>query len=227
MRNVSHPPGHTHSHQTQPACHNAFTWLSPHGSVHLTSYLFSVLLSHLFPSTIITVSQSNYNISMAVHADYPGLTVEIYVDGRPLKEYQHEEEEDTPKVATRYVECRSGAEFSIKTKFKAPFKPMDTSIVAYLDGTRVHSQAAQPHEMLTRVYNQRQHEWKENGGWRASNFLFSSLDFGIQVPITSCIGAFTCGDAETDTSKWKIAKEPPAKRISARWESYPSHLQRF
>ncbi|KAI4629252.1 uncharacterized protein J4E87_003514 [Alternaria ethzedia] len=46
---------------------------------------------------------------MAIHADYPGLTVEIYVDGKPLEEYENEEEEDVPKTTTRYVECRSAA----------------------------------------------------------------------------------------------------------------------
>jgi len=142
---------------------------------------------------------------MAIHADYPGLTVEMYIDGKPLEEYENEEEEDVPKTTTRYVECRSGAEFAIETKFKAPFAPIDTSIVTSLDGKKVHSQVAQPHEILTRVYKQFQHKWKENGEWRASKFLFSSLNFGMRVPIKSCIGAVTCGDTETDTSKWKTA----------------------
>ncbi|KAI4960143.1 hypothetical protein J4E86_001763 [Alternaria arbusti] len=104
---------------------------------------------------------------MAIHADYPGLTVEIYGDGKPLEEYKNLEEEDVPETTTRYVECRSGAEFAIRTKFTSPFKPMDTSIVAYLDGTKVHSQVAQPPAMLTGVYDQSQHKWKENAALKS------------------------------------------------------------
>ncbi|KAI4652233.1 hypothetical protein J4E93_002432 [Alternaria ventricosa] len=63
---------------------------------------------------------------MAIHADYPGLTVEIYVDGKPLEEYKNPEEEDVPKTTMRYVEL--AADRTIKTpsrittvKEKEPF----------------------------------------------------------------------------------------------------------
>lgn len=127
---------------------------------------------------------------MAIHADCPGLTVEIYVDGKPLEEYKNPEEKDVPKTATRYVECRSGAEFAIKTNFKAPFTPVDTGIIAYLEGTKVHSQIAQPHEMLTRIYEQVETRWKEYGQWRASSFLFSDLSFGMQSSFNGRFVAF-------------------------------------
>jgi hypothetical protein len=62
---------------------------------------------------------------MAVHDDCPGLTAEILVGDEPLKEYKDAEEEETPKTTTRYIECRSGAEFVIRTSFESPFVPTD------------------------------------------------------------------------------------------------------
>ncbi|KAI4932745.1 hypothetical protein J4E85_003145 [Alternaria conjuncta] len=55
---------------------------------------------------------------MAIHADYPGLTVEIFVDGRPLEEYKNPEEKDVPKTTTQYVECRSAKEPLVTFQFK-------------------------------------------------------------------------------------------------------------
>ena len=116
---------------------------------------------------------------MAIHADYPGLTVEILLDGRPLKEYQHEEEEDAPKIATRYVECRSGAEFKIRTGFAPPFAPIDMGLRVCLDGVRVNSTIAEKETILDEPYIQSRTEWKEGRKWRASNFLFSDISVGM------------------------------------------------
>ena len=115
---------------------------------------------------------------MAIHADYPGLTVEIYVDGKPLEEFKNPEEEDVPKTTTRYVECRSGAEFDIRTNFRPPFAPMDISIEAWLDGTRVSRRSAFKDAMMERTYVQSQTRWKEDGALHACNFLFSDLSVG-------------------------------------------------
>ncbi|KAI4696340.1 uncharacterized protein J4E88_000515 [Alternaria novae-zelandiae] len=112
---------------------------------------------------------------MAIHTDYPGLTVEIYVDGKPLEEYEDSEEEDVPKTTTRYVECRSGAEFAIHTNFKAPFTPMDTDLCVRLDGVIMSKFIVLKTEMFMRPYDQSNTRWNDNGTWRASNFLFSDL----------------------------------------------------
>ena len=115
---------------------------------------------------------------MAIHADYPGLTVEIYVDGKPLEEYKNPEEEDVPKTTTRYVECRSGAEFAIKTNFRPPFAPMDITIGASLDGTRVSNRAVHKQHIMKKTYNQSCTRWKEDGASYTSNFLFSDFAVG-------------------------------------------------
>ena len=117
---------------------------------------------------------------MAIHADYPGLTVEIYVDGKPLEEHEQEEEEDAPKTTTRYVECRSGAEFAIHTNFKAPFAPMDMDVRVYLDGTSMHRRMVHRREMFAEPYIQFRTKWRNGEKWHASKFLFSDLDVGMK-----------------------------------------------
>ena len=122
--------------------------------------------------------ESVYDISMAIHADYPGLTVEVYVDGKPLEEYEHEEEQEKTKTTTRYIECRSGAEFAIGTNFKSPFVPMDIVVCVRLDEGTVDKQLVFKTDMLIRPVIQSKTRWEENGTWRASNFLFSDLSVG-------------------------------------------------
>ena len=115
---------------------------------------------------------------MAIHADYPGLTVEIYVDGKPLEEYENSEEEDVPETTTRYVECRSGAEFAIHTNFNAPFSPADIAVRCSVDGIRVNGKLAKKHQLFDRTYIQNETHWKEGRKWRASRLLFSDLSIG-------------------------------------------------
>ena len=116
---------------------------------------------------------------MAIHADCPGLTVEIYVDGKPLEEYEHEEEEENePKTTTRYIECRSGAEFEIRTSFKSPFIPMDIAIGSSLNGKLVHGIVVTKQNMLKTVAVQSETNWGKRGSWRASKFRFSDLSIG-------------------------------------------------
>jgi hypothetical protein len=102
---------------------------------------------------------------MAVHDDCPGLTVEILVDGKPLEEYAYEEEDELPNTTTRYVECRSGTEFAIKTNFKAPFAPMDILLVIWLDGTRVSSRVLRKYYLLKQPIIQSETRWMKDGAW--------------------------------------------------------------
>jgi hypothetical protein len=115
---------------------------------------------------------------MAIHDDCPGLTVEILVDGKPLEEYVYEEEDELPKTTTRYVGCRSDSEFQIRTNFKPPFVPMDIGLRTWLDGTRVSKQLLRKHS-LTQPDIQSEMRWIKDGAWRASRYLFSSLNVGM------------------------------------------------
>ncbi|KAL1797354.1 hypothetical protein ACET3X_003960 [Alternaria dauci] len=116
---------------------------------------------------------------MAIHNDYPGPTVQIISDGKPLDEYvyeeEEEEEEEEAKTTTRYIECQSHTEFAIETIFKPPFSPLDLAIQVRLDGVKVSGVVAHKEEMLNKTYTQSATKWKEGGKWQASKFVFSDL----------------------------------------------------
>ncbi|CAN9301489.1 unnamed protein product [Alternaria sp. RS040] len=115
---------------------------------------------------------------MAIHNDYPGLTVQIICGGKPIEEhvYEEDEEREEPKTTTRYIECKSHTQFAIETTFRPPFTPLDLSVVIYLDGVKVGGTTARKHKMLNQTYTRSTTEWKEGGEWRASKFVFSDLN---------------------------------------------------
>ncbi|KAI4666081.1 uncharacterized protein J4E78_003548 [Alternaria triticimaculans] len=157
---------------------------------------------------------------MAVHADYPGLTVEIYVDGKPLKEYEHEEEEENePKITTRYIECRSGAEFEIRTSFKSPFIPMDIAVGSSLNGKLVHGLVVTKKNMLKTVAVQSETTWGERGSWRASKFRFSDLSivgedrcFAFEESLESLSAVGTISVVLKQALSHKIASKATTKK---------------
>lgn len=116
---------------------------------------------------------------MAIHSDFPGVTVQVVVNDEPLEEYVNEEEEDPPKTLTRYIECQSGAEFAIKTSFTENFDPTDMSLRAYLDGVMV-SKWFVVKEDVTRPmgFVQASSRWKDGTKWYQSMFSFSELELG-------------------------------------------------
>ncbi|RYN81352.1 hypothetical protein AA0120_g10047 [Alternaria tenuissima] len=114
---------------------------------------------------------------MAIHNDYPGLTVQIICGGKPIEEhvYEEEEEEEESKTTTRYIESQSNAEFAIEATFRPPFTPLDLTMHVHLDGVKVDGLIARKHRMLNRTYVQSKTEWKEGQEWRASKFVLSDL----------------------------------------------------
>jgi hypothetical protein len=117
---------------------------------------------------------------MAIHNDYPGLTVQIICGGKPIEEhvYEEDEEREEPKTTTRYIESQSNAEFAIKTTFRPPFAPLDLDVVVYLDGIKVGGLIVHKHRMLNETYVQSATKWKGGQEWRASKFFFSDLNVG-------------------------------------------------
>ncbi|CAN9374228.1 unnamed protein product [Alternaria alternata] len=115
---------------------------------------------------------------MAIHNDYPGLTVQIICGGKPIEEhvYEEDEEREEPKTTTRYIESQSNAGFAIKTAFRPPFAPLDLNVVVYLDGIKVDGLIVHKHQMLNETYVQSATKWKEGQKWRASKFFFSDLN---------------------------------------------------
>jgi len=74
---------------------------------------------------------------MAVLPFCPGLTVEIFVNGAPLPEYDNDSDTPaSPTTVTKYIEATSGANFAIKTIFTQEFPFLKGNIDAQisLDG---------------------------------------------------------------------------------------------
>ncbi|RYO64495.1 hypothetical protein AA0116_g3223 [Alternaria tenuissima] len=115
---------------------------------------------------------------MAIHNDYPGLTVQIICGGKPIEEhvYEEDEEREEPKTTIRYIECQSNTEFAIKTTFRPSFAPLDLAIHVHLDGIKVNRLIVHKHQMLNETYVQSATKWKEGQKWRASKFFFSGLN---------------------------------------------------
>jgi hypothetical protein len=70
---------------------------------------------------------------MAIHSDLPGIEVTIVSDGKPLKEYDTENDKTKHDnktavlhqeawTVTKYVECVSQSTFDIKLKVQEPYK---------------------------------------------------------------------------------------------------------
>ncbi|KAH5159734.1 hypothetical protein HBH69_060220 [Parastagonospora nodorum] len=77
---------------------------------------------------------------MAVHPEYPGLTVQVVVNGEPLPEYEDEDATDVPKVVTKYIEAQAGTEFEIVQVFPDGFAGSDdVRTRCYIDNQEVHS----------------------------------------------------------------------------------------
>jgi hypothetical protein len=66
---------------------------------------------------------------MAIHTDYPGLKVEIVVNGQPLPEHDPETNTADSNVVTKYVEAESGAEFSVNSASMRHFQPVTMSVL--------------------------------------------------------------------------------------------------
>ena len=120
---------------------------------------------------------------MAVHDDYPGLTVQVVVNSEPLEEYKNDDEEELPKTTTRYIESELGAEFAIKTTFTPPFEACHVSISVRLDGICVSNYRVLERALLGKSGHAISYTtWKEEDKWFKSGFYFSDLNIGMYFP---------------------------------------------
>lgn len=77
---------------------------------------------------------------MAIHPAYPGLEVEILVDGAALPEYVDSEVVDDEETVTRYVEASSGAAFAVRCSLpKTLFTAHSVLLAIDIDGVVVRS----------------------------------------------------------------------------------------
>jgi hypothetical protein len=99
------------------------------------SNIFFLPSTRSFPSSTIYSAIHNSLIDMAILRDQPGLKVEILVDGVPLQEYDYENEEIMPSVVTKYIEAKSGDNFTIRYTVLPQFHIKHALVVqSYLDG---------------------------------------------------------------------------------------------
>jgi hypothetical protein len=117
---------------------------------------------------------------MAISDDYPGLKTEIYVDGRPLREYDDNDDEAEPNTTTKYIESSSGKDFSLRFKFNPPFSTKyGVEIRIAIDGERARVLACRP-EMLYSPDGL----WKfgvsfmKDGQWFRQKYRFTALNIG-------------------------------------------------
>jgi hypothetical protein len=117
---------------------------------------------------------------MAIHTDYPGLKVEIVVNGQPLPEYDDETNTPDSNVVTKYVEAESGAEFSINYSFDKTFPTShDVNVRCSLDGRQVRK----PRVGRTKLLCERGQKItglrvQEGKSWGLKKFRFSDLVVG-------------------------------------------------
>ena len=117
---------------------------------------------------------------MAIIPNVPHVAVDILVDGKPLSEYL--DEDDAKAVSsnstTKYVECKSGSKFAIRTKIPGlEYRQVINSleVVYYLDGKWVDSNVYNNPLMLDCVQVQHAARYYENGNWKEREFMFADL----------------------------------------------------
>lgn len=76
---------------------------------------------------------------MGVHSAYPGLTVEVHVNAKPVQEYEREGVTSEERTVTRYIEATTAAKFQVVIHIPKETLPNDVSITMRLDGARSSS----------------------------------------------------------------------------------------
>jgi len=111
---------------------------------------------------------------MAVHPEYPGLTVQVMVNSKPLPEYQDPNAIDDPKDVTRYIKAQAGTEFEIVQVFLDGFAGSDDIRTrCYIDGQMMRkpistgaSRKSVPRQKIAGVKEKKGNSWY----WRPFQF---------------------------------------------------------
>ena len=116
--------------------------------------------------------------AMAIVDEVPGLEIQIYVNGNPLREYVDQHAAVSEATSESYIEVHSNSAFEIHYSFKAPF-PVDrpVSMIVTMDGKDIDEPLIRPCEL----YNQEGHVSSgpiSNDGrnWSTKSYRFSPLD---------------------------------------------------
>jgi hypothetical protein len=117
---------------------------------------------------------------MAITRAFPGIQVEVLVEGEPLKEYDDEDEEVTTDKVTKFIEAKSGSEFKIRWTFTPPFPGDSVCFYIYMDGTYVCGAYAQQPDFLGPTYINSVSGIDSSKGqnWFHEKFCFSEITIG-------------------------------------------------
>lgn len=69
---------------------------------------------------------------MAILSGARGIEVQVICNGQPLQEYNDPDVEEIPRVATRYVEAKTGKTFAVRCKFKNNIRFRGDSIICHV-----------------------------------------------------------------------------------------------
>ncbi|KAI5379955.1 hypothetical protein J4E82_001502 [Alternaria postmessia] len=124
---------------------------------------------------------------MAIVDEVPGLEIQIYVNGNPLREYVDQHAAVSEATSESYIEVHSNSSFEIHYSFKAPF-PVDrpVSMIVTMDGKDIEEPLILPCEL----YNQEGHFSSgpiSNDGECSENLIPEDLKKKIQL-----VGIITC-----------------------------------
>ncbi|CAN9270990.1 unnamed protein product [Alternaria alternata] len=86
---------------------------------------------------------------MAIVDEVPGLEIQIYVNGNPLREYVDQHAAVSEATSESYIEVHSNSAFEIHYSFKAPF-PVDrpVSMIVTMDGKDIDEPLIRPCELF-------------------------------------------------------------------------------
>ena len=111
---------------------------------------------------------------MGIHSAYPGLTVEVHVNGKPVQEYEREGSTSEECTVTRYIEATTAARFQVVVHIPKETFPKDVSITMRLDGMRSSSICSRASEQDRKETIQKAWE-KVDKKWFNSDISFSEL----------------------------------------------------
>jgi hypothetical protein len=116
------------------------------------------------------------------------ITAEVLVDGQALQEYEDDDmKKDDPKLAVKYIEATSGANFHIRVSILGPFKITSDaiSLEVHLDGIHVEDvtldddEIGMPSSSLCHLFQGLESE--VDGEWFRQPFYFRDILLGMFV----------------------------------------------
>ncbi|KAG9190579.1 hypothetical protein G6011_08667 [Alternaria panax] len=120
---------------------------------------------------------------MAITADYPGIRIEVRVEGVALQEYDDDEEQPSGTTITKYIEATSGVTFDMRFGITPKWPGSSIMFYTHLDGryVRGHFAQQQSYRGSSSVQIIEASTYTKDGQWFKARFAFSALNIGIST----------------------------------------------